>query len=269
MLNLLKAYKLEFQKTKKSLGQHFLTNKHIISEIVDNLELKPDENVVEIGPGCGVVTYELLQKDINVTVVDIDEQVCDFLDRYLHFYKNLKIINKDFLAINRGELPDGKLKFVGNLPYNVSVKILEKCVEFIDDVDLMVFMFQKEVADRIISEPNSKTYSSLSVFCQYYFDIKRVRNISGSNFWPNTKVTSTILKFVPRKRFFDDVSVEKEFFKFVMAAFKSKRKTLKNNLSFLSKEQKDIIDELLGEKIRGEQLSLDDFIRLFRRLYAR
>ncbi|MGA1846111.1 16S rRNA (adenine(1518)-N(6)/adenine(1519)-N(6))-dimethyltransferase RsmA [Deferribacter abyssi] len=268
MLNLLKAYKLEFQKTKKSLGQHFLTNKHIISEIVDNLELKHNENVVEIGPGCGVVTYELLQKNANVTVIEIDEQVCDFLDRYLYFYPNLKIINKDFLEIGRVELPYGNLKFVGNLPYNVSVKILEKCIEFIDDMCLMVFMFQKEVADRIISKPNSKTYSSLSIFCQYYFDIKKIRNVSGVNFWPNTKVTSTILKFRPIKRYFDNVSVEKDFFKFVMAAFKSKRKTLKNNLNFLNKEQKNIIDEMLGEKIRGEQLSLNDFIKLYEKLYA-
>ncbi|BAI81328.1 dimethyladenosine transferase [Deferribacter desulfuricans SSM1] len=263
MLNLIKAYKSEFNKTKKSLGQHFLTNKHFISEIVSFLDLKEHDNVVEIGPGCGVLTYEILQKGVNLTVVDIDSDVCDFLSRYLYYFKNLKIINKDFIEITRDDLPDGKLKFAGNLPYNVSVKIFEKCVDFIDDIELMTFMFQKEVADRLTSEPCSKTYSSLSIFAQYYFNIEKIRNISGANFWPNTKVTSTVLKFIPRERYFNDLNKEKRFFDFVMSCFKSKRKTLKNNLSYLSKEQLEKIDKHFGEKIRAEQLSLDDFIKLF------
>ncbi|MGA1862161.1 16S rRNA (adenine(1518)-N(6)/adenine(1519)-N(6))-dimethyltransferase RsmA [Deferribacter thermophilus] len=263
MINLLKAYKSEFGKTKKSLGQHFLTNKHFISEIVEALNLKENENVVEIGPGCGVLTYEILQKNVNLTVVDIDKDVCDFLKRYLFYFNNLNVINKDFTQITSTDLPNSKIKFVGNLPYNVSVKIFEKCVDFIDKIDLMVFMFQKEVAERLISKPNSKTYSSLSIFAQYYFKIEKVRDISGANFWPNTKVTSTVLRFFPAKRYFNDLNIEKNFFNFVMKCFKSKRKTLKNNLSFLDKNILTKLDEIFGEKIRAEQLTLTDFIKLY------
>ncbi len=266
MLDLLKIFKNESGFAKKHFGQHFLTNKHLLELIVKTAILDNSKNIVEIGPGCGVLTQLLLETGAKVTVVEIDENMVDFLKRYLFFYPNLKIINDDFLNINLDDL-DSPITFIGNLPYNVSVKIVQKCIEAINKIDLMVFMFQKEVADRISACSGNKAYSSLSVYCQYFFDIKKIKHFSGGNFWPKTKVMSSILKFTPRKRFFSDAMKEKKFLEFVEKSFKNKRKTLKNNFKEIPNLE-DILKEKFGKPtIRAEEMSLEDFIELFQTVY--
>jgi 16S rRNA (adenine1518-N6/adenine1519-N6)-dimethyltransferase len=265
MLNLLSLYKSEFGETKKSLGQHFLLNKHILRLIIQEAEIKKGNNVVEIGPGCGVLTYELLQTGANIKSVEIDNTLSYFLERYLHMFENFEILNKDFLLTTVEDFSQNqKIKFIGNLPYNVATKIIEHSIDFFEKIDLMVFMVQKEVADRIISTPKNKTYSSLSVFMQYFFEIKKIKEIGGKNFWPSTKVNSTILKFTPRKRYFEDILEERDFLTFVKTVFASKRKTLKNNLKNLKNIEKIIVEYFNNDKVRAEELSLENLIGFYK-----
>ncbi len=262
MLDLIKIFKNESRFANKRFGQHFLTNRHLLELIVKTAILDKSKNIVEIGPGCGVLTQLLLETGANVTVIEIDKNMVEFLNKYLFFYSNLKIINDDFLNVDLEQF-ESPITFIGNLPYNVSVKIVQKCVEIIDKIDLMVFMFQKEVADRISAQPGSKSYSSLSVYCQYYFDIKKIKHFSGGNFWPKTKVMSSILKFEPKKRYFEDKDKEKRFLNFIEKAFTNKRKTLKNNFNEIDNIENILTDYFNKPTIRAEEISLEDFIKLF------
>lgn len=176
MLNLLDIYKKnEFGYTKKKkFGQHFLTSQQFIDMIADSLASAECRQVVEIGPGCGVLTHAMLEKGVSVTAIEIDEDLAQFLPRYLFIYKGFSLIHSDFLKITEDQLPEGKIAFAGNLPYNISVDILMHCIKFIDKIEKLTFMFQKkEVADRINAKMNTKEYSSLSVITSYFFEIKK------------------------------------------------------------------------------------------------
>ncbi len=271
MINLLEAFKNEDGFTKKKFGQHFLTNKSMLDKIIEAADICENDNVIEIGPGCGVLTQLIAEKKANVTALEIDETLMEFLNRYLFFYNNLKIINQDAANVDYDTLYNGeKVIIIGNLPYNVSVKIFEKAA-MRKNIKNMVFMFQKEVADRIIAKPNSKTYTSLSVFASYIFDIVKVKDISGANFWPNANVFSTVLKFIPKENrsYENNKHKEDKFFKFLRMAFRQKRKTLKNNL-----QEIDDISHLLSlagltNTSRAEELSLDKFKELFNIIYEK
>lgn len=263
MLNLLDIYKNEIGYTKKKFGQHFLTSRHSIDDIAQSLADTECGQVVEIGPGCGVLTVAMLEKKLSVTSVEIDEELAQFLPRYLFIYPKFKLINSDFMLIEESQLPEGRIAFAGNLPYNVSVDILMHCVKFFHKIEKMTFMFQKEVADRINAKPNCKEYSSLSVITDYFFTTKRLKNISGGQFWPNTKVTSTVLEFYPKERYFKDLGTEHEFLKLVRQSFMLKRKTLKNNLKTVPDIDSVMEKAGLASNVRGEQMTVHDFIRLF------
>ncbi|AEI15275.1 Ribosomal RNA small subunit methyltransferase A [Flexistipes sinusarabici DSM 4947] len=268
MLKLTKIFRDEFGHTDKNFGQHFLVNDHYLNEIVESLEISDEKNIVEIGPGCGALTLKFLEKGAHVTAVEIDKKLVDFLERYLFFYNNLEIIHDDFLNIDKYQLPP-QFSFAGNLPYNLSTKILMKTTAFHERIDKMVFMFQKEVASRINAVPNTKDYSWISVISRYFFDIKKIRNIGGGNFWPKTKVNSTVLVFTPRKRHFQDSNREKKFLEMVKKSFVTKRKTLKNNLKNEIPDIENILEELFANKsIRAEQISLEGFIKLYERIYT-
>jgi len=267
MLNLLEIYKNEIGYTKKQFGQHFLTSKQFIDLIAESLTSAECKQVVEIGPGCGVLTIAMLEKGAKVTAVEIDEELAEFLPRYLFIYKGFSIINSDFMKIEESQLPEGKVAFAGNLPYNVSVDILMHCVKFFHKIEKMTFMFQKEVADRINALPNNKEYSSLSVITSYFFTIKKLKDISGGQFWPNTKVRSTVLEFYPRERYFDG-DKEKRFLDMVRKSFMMKRKTLHNNLKSYPNHLEAMEKTGLASNIRGEQMTVDDFIKLFEAIDA-
>lgn len=267
MLNLLEIYKREFGYTKKKFGQHFLTSRQFIDMIADSLASADCGQVVEIGPGCGVLTHAMLEKGVKVTAVEIDEDLAEFLPRYLFIYKGFKLIHSDFMKISKDQLPEGRIAFAGNLPYNVSVDIMMHCVRFIDKIEKMTFMFQKEVADRIIAKPNVKDYSSLSVITDYFFTKKKLKDISGGQFWPNTKVRSTVLEFYPKERYFEPER-EQSFIAMVKKSFMLKRKTLHNNLKTYEGHEAAMERAGLASNIRGEQMELCDFIRLFEELDA-
>ncbi len=267
MINLLEAFKNEDSFTKKKFGQHFLTNKAILDKIIEAANITENDNVIEIGPGCGVLTQLITETKASTIALEIDTELMEFLNRYLFFYKNLTIINQDASTADYDKIYEDKpVIIIGNLPYNVSVKIFEKAA-MRKNIKNMVFMFQKEVADRIIAKPNSKAYSSLSVFTSYFFDTIKIKDISGANFWPNANVMSTVLKFVPKKE--REFTGEKEFFKFLRHAFRQKRKTLKNNLHDI-----DDISSLLSQAglintSRAEELTLEKFKELFNITYEK
>ena len=267
MINLLEAFKNEEGFTKKRFGQHFLTNKHFLEQIIQSANIESDDNVIEIGPGCGVLTQLIADSGASVTAVEIDESLIEFLTRYLFFYKNLSFINKDGAYIDYNTIyPDKKVIIIGNLPYNVSVKIFEQTA-MRKNIKNMVFMFQKEVADRITAKPNSKAYSSLSVFASYFFNMTKIRDISGNNFWPNANVVSTVVKFEPKNEYLLNKDEETIFFKFLRTAFKQKRKTLKNNLSEINNIISCLEDTGLSSTSRAEELDLNTFINLFKVIY--
>lgn len=267
MLDLLNIYKNEDKFTKKKFGQHFLTSKQFIDMIAESLASADCKQVVEIGPGCGVLTHAMLEKGARVTAVEIDEDLVEFLPRYLFIYKGFEIIHSDFMKIREEQLPEGKVAFAGNLPYNVSVEILMHCVNLFHKIEKMTFMFQKEVADRINAKVSTKEYSSLSVICNYFFTMKKLKDISGGNFWPNTKVRSTVLEFYPKERYFEPER-EKRFLDMVRKSFQMKRKTLHNNLKSYTGHEAAMERAGLAPNIRGEQMTTDDFIKLFEELDA-
>lgn len=193
MINLLEAFKNEDSFTKKKFGQHFLTNKAILDKIIEAANITENDNVIEIGPGCGVLTQLITETKASTIALEIDTELMEFLNRYLFFYKNLTIINQDASTADYDKIYEDKpVIIIGNLPYNVSVKIFEKAA-MRKNIKNMVFMFQKEVADRIIAKPNSKAYSSLSVFTSYFFDTIKIKDISGANFWPNANVMLSLI----------------------------------------------------------------------------
>ncbi len=266
--NLIKLFKEESKYTKKSLGQHFLTNQHIIEQIVESADIDENCNIIEIGPGCGVLTEHLVDTPAHLTAVEIDTDLTYFLIRQFEDKTNFEVVNEDASKLDFSTLldKDSKIVYVGNLPYNISVRILTQITHDIDRIKSVVFMFQKEVANRINAKPNSKEYSSLSVFASYYYDIVKVRDIGGNNFMPNTKVQSTVLKFTPHKSRLLESTKEEEFFKFINVAFTQKRKTLKNNLRVII-DVTNILEELdIKPSVRAEELSIIDFVKLFNRI---
>lgn len=267
MINLLAAFKEEVFFTKKSLGQHFLTNQKVLEDITACLGAGQGDNIVEIGPGCGVLTQYLLETGANVKAVEIDDELSGFLRKYLYFYKNLEIINEDALKKDfSGIFPEGNVYFTGNLPYNLSVKIFEKTA-FVKNMNSAVFMFQKEVADRIAAKPGTRQYSSLSVFASYFFSIQKIRDIGGANFFPNAKVMSTVLKFIPRNNPPLQGKDEDNFLRLIRKAFAQKRKILKNNLKCFENLNEAILKSGLKENIRAEEMDMKDFLKLYGFLY--
>lgn len=269
MINLLNAFKKEARLTKKCLGQHFLTNRHILEEIVQASGATAGENVIEIGPGCGVLTQLFAETGANVKAVEIDADLTEFLRRYLFYYENLSIINENALDVQFADLfPGQPVIFAGNLPYNLSVKIFERAALSGVETKTMIFMFQKEVADRIAAKPNSKIYSSVSVFASYLFEIEKIRDIGGGNFWPNAGVMSSVLRFTPKSTRPLSESEEKDFFIFIRKAFSQKRKTLKNNFRDIMNIDDILLSTGLALQTRAEELSPEIFIKLFRNLNA-
>ena len=267
MSELISRFKQEYMRTKKSLGQHFLTNQHFIEEIASAADVAGDLPVVEIGPGCGVLTKALAARTKRLTAVEIDDNAAVFLAANKEeFFPQLAIIHEDVLKVDIGRIYDEPVTIIGNLPYNLSVKIVDHCSKSIYNIRKMVFMFQKEVAMRIAASPGSKDYSSLSVFCNYHYEIKKLRDISGGNFWPNANVYSTVLVFTPKEALLEK-NDEEGFFKLVYDAFRQKRKTLYNNLRASQGDLPDILSYLgFSESVRAEELSIEDFISIYKKI---
>lgn len=246
-------------KAKKHLGQHFLRDENIAKKIADTLTLKGYKNVLEIGPGMGVLTKYLLEKDITTYVIEIDTESVEYLQAN---YLNLapRIIEKDFLKYDLNEVFKGEaLAIIGNFPYNISSQIVFKTLEMRDQIPEFSGMFQKEVAQRICEKEGNKTYGILSVLTQAFYDAEYLFTVPPSVFNPPPKVDSGVLRLI-RKENYTLPCDEKLFFKVVKQAFQQRRKTLRNSLKTFNLSDNLKANTIFGQ--RPEQLTVDQFIEL-------
>ncbi|MCO4471776.1 dimethyladenosine transferase [Streptococcus infantarius subsp. infantarius] len=261
---------------KKSFGQNFLTDTNILQKIVDTAEIDKNVNVIEIGPGIGALTEFLAENAAEVMAFEIDDRLIPILADTLRDFDNVKVINEDILKsdlqsrIKEFANPDLPIKVVANLPYYITTPILMHLIESKIPFAEFVVMMQKEVADRISAEPNTKAYGSLSIAVQYYMTAKVAFVVPRTVFVPAPNVDSAILKMTRREQPLVQVKDEDFFFRVSKIGFVHRRKTLWNNLTShfgKSEEVKTKLEKALeaaGIKpsIRGEALSIADFARL-------
>jgi len=256
---------MEKVKAKKHLGQHFLKDESIAKAIADTLSLEGYDDVLEIGPGMGVLTKYLLDKPTTTYVIEIDTESVTYLDANYPKLKD-KIISKDFLRYDIKEIFEGKqFAIIGNFPYNISTQIVFRALEFRHQIPEFSGMFQKEVAERICEKKGSKTYGILSVLAQAFYDAEYLFTVDEHVFNPPPKVKSGVMR-LRRKEDFSLPCGEKLFFTVVKTAFQQRRKTLRNSLKTLN-----LSDNLREDKVldlRPEQLSVEDFIALTQKIEA-
>ncbi len=244
-------------RAKKHLGQHFLNDKNAAKKIVEALDPSLGfKQVLEVGPGMGVLSDFLLEKeDYETWMIDIDGESVEFLaDKYPQLGDRL--IHGDFLALDFGQHFGEKMAIIGNFPYNISSQILFKILDERNRVVQMTGMFQKEVAERCVAKPGSKEYGILSVFLQAYYDLQYLFTVKAGAFNPPPKVQSGVIKMTRNKR--EALSCDEGlFWRVVKAGFNQRRKTLRNSLSAVVPKDK-MSDNPLYE-LRAERLSVQDF----------
>jgi 16S rRNA (adenine1518-N6/adenine1519-N6)-dimethyltransferase len=246
-------------RAKKHLGQHFLKDEEIAKKIADSLTEKNYENVLEIGPGMGVLTKYLLQKKFKTSVIEIDSESVEYLKaNYLNLANN--IISKDFLKINLSDyFQENQVAIIGNFPYNISTQIVFKTLENKQQIPEFSGMFQKEVAQRIASKPGSKVYGILSVLAQAFYTVEYLFTVPPDVFNPPPKVESGVIRLLRKENYTLPVN-EKLFYKIVKLGFNQRRKTLRNSLKSFNLSDKLKQDAIFAK--RPEQLSVEQFIEL-------
>ena len=256
---------MEKVKAKKHLGQHFLKDERIAKDIADTLNLEGYNDLLEIGPGMGVLTKYLLEKEVNTYVIEIDTESVAYLDSNYPKLKD-RIISKDFLKYNINEVFEGKqFAIIGNFPYNISTQIVFRALEFRHQIPEFAGMFQKEVAERICEKKGTKAYGILSVLVQAFYEAEYLFTVSEAVFDPPPKVKSGVLR-LRRKENFTLPCSEKLFFTVVKTAFQQRRKTIRNSLKTLNLSdnlREDVIFDL-----RPEQLNVAQFIELTQKIEA-
>lgn len=267
---LVKKYNFKFSK---SLGQNFLIDDSVLKDIVAGAEVSEEDLVIEIGPGVGTLTRELIKKAKRVVAIELDSDLIPILTEELGNEEKFSLIHNDALKVNFDEIMAGEksVKLVANLPYYVTTPIIAKLLNDGYKFNSLTIMIQKEVAERMNSEPNCKEYGSISVLVQYFCNTKIIRKVAPSSFMPRPKVDSIVIRLdrleEPRVALKD----EKIFFDIVRNSFNMRRKTLWNALkSFgLDKENMEEVFEKAGidQKRRGETLSIEEFGALANSLY--
>lgn len=245
-------------RAKKHLGQHFLNDLNIAQKIADSLQNQAYKQVLEIGPGMGVLTQFLLQKDSEVFVIEIDTESVVYLKTHFPQLNN-HIIEGDFLKLPLNEIFKEPFALIGNFPYNISSQILFKALEHKDIIPEIAGMFQKEVAERVASQPGNKNYGIISVLLQAYYDIEYLFTVNEDVFTPPPKVKSAVIRLIRKENQTLDCD-EKLFKRVVKTAFNQRRKTLRNALKSITLVDEKKAEPYLG--LRAEQLSVDDFIQL-------
>lgn len=240
-------------RPKKFLGQHFLTNQQRAEQIADAVGEKY-QDVLEVGPGTGFLTKHLLKKPINLQVVEIDRESVAYLKQH---YPALPIIEGDFLKLDLSKYYNGDFSIAGNFPYNISSQIFFKVLDYKQQVKEVVGMLQKEVAERIVAPPGSRTYGILSVLLQAYYELEYLFTVKPEEFFPPPKVHSAVIR-MKRNNVQQLPCDEKMFFRVVKQAFQMRRKTLRNALKPLNLPPDDSLQQLLNK--RAEQLSVEDFV---------
>ena len=224
-------------KPKKSLGQNFLHDKNIIKKIIEASGINSDDEVLEIGPGTGNLTrFIIAEKPKKLHVVEKDENLAKILET--QFYNKINVIKKDILNIPDEFYSKKKILVLGNLPYNISTKILSNwCFNNELNVSKMILMFQKEVAERILANVNSKEYSRITILSKWKFDIKKVTDVKPASFFPKPKIYSSVLEFKPKKKIIG-IKNPKNLEKVTKVFFSQRRKMIKKPINILFKNLK-------------------------------
>lgn len=263
--DIVKKYGFKFTK---SLGQNFLIDDTVLMDIVEGAEVNKEDLVIEIGPGVGTLTRELLKKAKRVVSIELDSDLIPILEEELKEFDNFQLIHKDALKVDFNEIigEEKSVKVVANLPYYVTTPIIAKLLTGNYKFDSLTIMIQKEVAERIAAAPDTKEYGALSILVQYYCDTEIIRKVSPSSFIPQPKVESIVIKLhrlsEPRVK----VQDEKLYFTISRDAFNMRRKTLWNALKPLKLEKEKLEQGFanagIDPKRRGETLSLQEFANL-------
>ena len=273
----LKGYLREYgSRPKKSLGQVFLIERSIQRKILELAELGPEDTVVEIGPGTGTLTRDILPRVKRLIALEIDPSLASFLHGSMKDSSNLKLLCADALRFDYQKASAGlrtRLKVVGNLPYLISAPLILTFLEQREAFSLLILMLQKEVAQRLTAPACTRQYGALSVLCRFYFDLRLERQVSRNCFYPVPKVDSAVIRFVAKEPTLFPPRAERAFREVVRAAFSKRRKTLFNALR--SSLQTDIDGERLRKMLeecgvdpqrRPETLSVEEYARLALRL---
>lgn len=264
-------------RLSKSLGQNFLIDKNIRDKIVEGSLIGPEDLVIEIGPGVGVLTQLLAEQADRVIAIEIDKALIPILKETLADYPNAEVVNEDVLRCDLKNLiethhPKGAVRFVGNLPYYITTPIIMKILEDRVPADSITVMVQKEVADRLSAAPGNKTYGAITVAVRYYCNVTKVVSAPREVFYPRPNVDSTVLRLDIRKECPVKLLDEAAFFAVVKASFGQRRKTLHNALTGLYGLDKARTGELLERAgidagRRGETLDMDEFAILANTLF--
>lgn len=248
-------------KPKKALGQHFLKDLSVARRIADSIDTCPQLPLLEIGPGMGVLTQFLMEKERPLKVVEIDRESVAYLQSHFPPQLSENIIAGDFLKMNLQECFDGQpFVLIGNYPYNISSQIFFKMLDNKELIPCCAGMIQKEVAERIASPAGKKAYGILSVLLQAYYDIEYLFTVSEHVFDPPPKVKSAVIRMTRNQR--ESLPCDEKLFKTVIkTAFNQRRKTLRNSLKPLLGKEAAVYSEPIFDK-RPEQLSVDQFIEL-------
>lgn len=258
---------------KKKFSQNFLLDENIINNIIDSADIDENTGVIEIGPGLGALTKQILSKAKSALIYEIDTDLIPYLKGFFSGFQNWNLINTDVLKADINEdintyLKDvSKIVVISNLPYHITTPIIMKFLEEVNHVDSLVMMMQLEVAKRITSEPNTKDYNALSIIIQHQATAKYLFKVPKNVFYPKPNVDSAVIKLTLNKSVNNDDY--KGFYKFVHNCFIQRRKTLVNNLNFAyndyTKEDFNILLKSNGFNplIRSEALSLENILKLY------
>ena len=254
-------------KAKKSLGQNFLFDKNILKIIINCADIK-DKNILEIGPGTGNLTIEIIKKKPKKFLL-IEKDKTLLLQLEKKYSDEITYIYDDILDINENLLSKEKLTVFGNLPYNISTEILTKWILNLNSkiwFDKLILMFQKEVADRIISKFNTSTYGRLSIICNWKLNISKIIDIKPNSFWPKPKVDSSLLVFTPKKNFFK-LESPKTIEYITRIFFNQKRKKIKKPFNQVFKDANQIAERLnIDLNLRPQNLSHQDYYSIAKEL---
>lgn len=254
---------------KKKWGQVFLKDQNIINSIIDIFNLQSNQTIIEIGPGLGALTIPILNIIDFLILIEYDSLLANRLHKIFGI-KKVKILSQDVMTVNFLSLLNKskqKLRLIGNLPYNISTKLIIYLLQYTNIIYDMHFMLQKEVGDRIIAQPNNKNYGRLSILTQYHYQVSSVLNIPNTSFIPIPKVESVMVKFIPYHDYTPYPVIDIKLLSMItQSAFHQRRKTIRNSLSnFFSTE--DIMQHNIDTNVRAENLTIQEFCILTKTLY--
>ena len=257
-------------RARKRFGQNFLEDHNVIRRIVKAIAAKPENNLVEIGPGKGAITEQLISSCPDLNVIELDRDLIPILlSKFIHEYPDFKIHQTDALKFDFATLLENKdtpLRIVGNLPYNISTPLIFHLLTYNKQIKDMHFMLQKEVVLRMVAGPGEKNYGRLSVMVQYYCQVENLFLVPPESFDPQPKVDSAIVRLVPHDKLPHPAKDIKTFEKLVNTAFQQRRKTLRNSLKQLMPAE-DIEALGIDTGVRAERLSLADFVAISDKLF--